>query len=270
MTLLTSQFYATLPNKHDTTHSPVALYQFEDNLNDSSGNGLHLSFALLPANPIQSEKYCDILPGLRGVYFNQDFFLERISNDPLLTITGAITIEAIIFMSDMTSDGGGGAYVVSFGGNSGLEVDNNLYSLFMKSTTFPGLPFGIGIGGGDMDMTWEYGVIPVTVTYRDTVHFVPRGIPVHIAITRSSGPNPVVRTYISGTLTSTSAAFVGKAATGGTTSRLRIGIDQGEISNFSSYYGGITSIKIIASQLSDAEVKAEYNRTLGPLYGQLV
>lgn len=264
MTLLSSQFYATLPTKHDLTHSPVALYQFESNLNDSSGNGLHLT-----NGGTQPTKYGDMTPGMKGVVIsNSTTFFERASNDPLLTITEAVTIEAIINIVNMTADGTIGAYVVSFGGNSGLEVDNLLYSLFMKSTTSPPLPFGIGIPNGDMDMSWEYGAVPTTVTYRDTINFVPRGVPVHIAITRSSGPNPIVRTYISGTLTSTSAAFVGQAATGGTTSRLRIGIDQTESAQ-AQFFGIISSVKIIASQLSDSDVKAEYNRTLGLLYGLL-
>ena len=47
----------------DTEYNPIGLWQLDGNLLDSSSNGLDLSVS-------GTERYGDLLPGLRGFYAN--------------------------------------------------------------------------------------------------------------------------------------------------------------------------------------------------------
>lgn len=56
------------------------------------------------------------------------------------------------------------------------------------------------------------------------------------------------------------------APTGGSSDKLYIGSNADALQDFN---GAISSVKIIGSALTPAQIRAEYNRTLGPALGEL-
>jgi hypothetical protein len=235
---------------HDLTHSPVALWQLNGNLLDSSGNGYHMS-ALNGCTP----KFFDIIPGLIG-WSNQGASTPTevigISNPAsALRITGDLTIEALCAIGLAT--GGGLDTLFRLGAATDAAADNVLYALFVQADTTTLTLQYIHESGSGVDRLFT------------TVNNLGATGPImHLALTRISN---VVRIYINGELIHTSAALV--APTGGTSTSAYL--------TFGAFFDGTNrhgsrwaSIKIISSGLSDADVLAEYNRTLGQHYPVII
>lgn len=228
---------------HDTTHSPVALYQFNGNMLDSSGNGLDLSlFTGL-------QRYTWLAPGLRGFFFNGETSIRRPGNDALLTITGAITIECIILVCPNALTG----TFISFGGSAATTATNVLYELGFAQ----GSRYNFRVG-------WER-LVSVPISSVELMGGLPYCFPVHYAMTRSIGSSQTVVHYVNGT------AIVGTspllAPTGGTSSRLWVGSDDNPLVTFDFMVCSIASLKIVPTQLNEQQLKMEYNRTVGHFYG---
>jgi hypothetical protein len=81
---------------HDTTHSPIALWQLNGSLADSSGNGHNLSVLA------GTERYCELWPDLRGFHFDGVTRLGIGSFVSALGVTGALTLECILLMASRT------------------------------------------------------------------------------------------------------------------------------------------------------------------------
>lgn len=78
--------YKQYPGKLGLEHSPVGLWNFEGNLNDSSGNGFDLSGTPLGYS-VQANDF------QYGMLFS--WILSRASRDELTAITGALTLEVV-------------------------------------------------------------------------------------------------------------------------------------------------------------------------------
>ncbi|HWA71536.1 MAG TPA: LamG-like jellyroll fold domain-containing protein [Polyangiaceae bacterium] len=227
---------------HDTTHSPVGLWQLNGSLSDSSGNGNTLTVDTGTA------RYVDIVPGKLAHFFDGSTRLIVSSFVSALAIAGDMTVE---FFLQLDSDPTVGPSVFAHDASGETSGANALYSMDFTSSTNK-TPRWFSEHGSGTDDTFTVSA--------------PSGLPPihnvgHVAIVRSSN---TIQFYWNGrTLGSASSALT--TPDGGSSGRLRIG---GSASNTISRCL-ICSFKIIASALSANDVKAEYNRTLGPLYGIL-
>jgi len=216
--------------KFDTTHSPVALYNFEGNLNDSSGNGLTLTTG-------GTVVYRKIWPGLLAMVSGTP---TRVANDALLTILGDVTVEAICAMSSTTLS----VALVAMQGAGELEVNNSLYQLIISDQNTLQSFTEHGAGTDDVfNSTGANQGLPQL------------NIPFHLAIVRASN---VIRFYLNGELFGSASSTL-TAPTGGSSANLRINATNVPLA----------SVKIIASALTATQIRAEYNRTMGPAAGFL-
>ena len=215
-------------------YSPVGLWLFENNLTDSSGNGFNLTGS--PSyTTVEKDKQV-------GAIFDTTAW-TRPSRDNSLAIIGAVTIEFILRINIAGAE----MTLCTFGSTGLSEAENVAYMAI------------IGVGG-TMSLSWESGA-SITRQVTSTANLIPYGIPCHLVFTRSATSPAVVNFYVNG-----ENKFSGSdvAATGCTSvnCRFRIGsdnngtrlVDRGSV--FSSF-------KIIAAELTPAQVVAEYNRTLG-------
>ncbi len=228
----------TVAGRHDLTFGPVGLWQLNGNMKDSTGNGLDL------AVEVGTERYTDILPKLRGFYFDGSTSIWRSTFDPILAIAGDVTVEFIALVPNFVTD----KSFVSFGAaKNGQPVNNAQYEV--------GMP-GTGLG---MEMTWDTGN-GNTIAY-DTNDVFSVGTPFHLAMTRASN---IVQFYLNGvSISPPSASLTGP--TGGSSGRFRIGSN--DVAQHLT--GAMTSVKVLAFALSPAQITSEYNRTLGATFGQI-
>jgi len=226
---------------HDTTHSPEVLYNFADGsrFTDSSGNGLDLQASS------GTVLYADILD-LQMININGSN-AYRTTNDAALEITGAITIECICIPPEPLS-GSNDMILVQFQESGGDESTNILWGVRVKQTT------------GYWSWYQQYSG---AVASEATSTIVAGNEIQHLAMTRASNGLDI-SFYVNGVLEDT--ASCPNVATGGTTSKLRLGSNAGNTVRFNGHIG---SLKVVASELSADDIKAEYNRTLGPLLGTI-
>jgi len=227
---------------HDLTHSPVGLWQLNGSLADSSGSGHTLTV------DSGTERYVDIVPGKLAHFFDGATRLVLSSFVSALAITGDLTVE---FLFQLDQDPATASSIFAHDASGETSATNALYSVDFTSSTNKTTRWFSEHGSG-IDDTFTLAA--------------PAGLPPihnvgHFAAVRSSN---VVQFYWNGrTLGSPSSTLT--APDGGLSGRLRIGGSAASI--FSRCL--ICSFKVIASALSAYDVKAEYNRTLGPIYGIL-
>lgn len=221
---------------HDTTHSPLGLWQFSGGLTDSSGNGRTLTVES------GTSRFTEIFPGVQGAFLDGSTTLIFNTADAALRLTGDMTIECLLQLSEYTTD----RYVVSHGAAGETSADNVQYSINV------------------LDNAGEFGY------YQESGSGVDAGVQMatlrppinqlcHLAVTRIS---QVVRVYLDGVLKATSATLT--VPDGGSNGRFRIG----SADNFAPICA-LASVKLIGSGLTTDQVKAEYNRTLGRFYGEI-
>jgi hypothetical protein len=225
---------------HGFDYAPVGLWQLNGNLLDSGPNGFHLSVET------GSERYTNVAPGIRGASFDAATKLIYNVTGSALQITGDVTLECIVVASLTTAV----QSVVSYSGNTDVAADNFLYSIYTNPP-------------GHLEYFWE-NAGGVNQDFLLPIAGLPTAQPVHLAAVRS---NNVVRFFVNG-LPQGSPSSGLTAATGGTAAVFRIG-GSGTTAGESPWNGAVASVKVIASALSAAQVKDEYNRTLGHLYGFL-
>jgi hypothetical protein len=83
---------------HDTTHSPTALYQLNESLDDTSGN------ALTGLTVSGTMRYTEILPGIRGFVCSGNYAYMN-AGESTLRITGDLTLEFIAVLYSFPSSG---------------------------------------------------------------------------------------------------------------------------------------------------------------------
>jgi hypothetical protein len=229
---------SSVPAYHDTTHSPVALWNFNSTLNDTSGNSRHLT---LQAG---TTRYMSIFPGLTGAWFDGSTYY-RLAHTAALDIVGAMTVEAIITVGGVLA---ADAYIVSHAAPNGAgeSTDNNyLWSMGVQGSV-----------ANDFWAFWEYGA-GSNVTVDAAVGPAPY-TPIHVAMTRSA--TGVTKFYINGVLMYTSGANTIAEVGASPTQYTTVGANDAGGATFT---GGICSLKIIASELTAAQILAEYQRTIG-------
>lgn len=236
---------------HDTTHSPEILIQMQGDAVDSSGNGLDMTVSGYTS-------FGAVYPGVLGFQCDSVSSMNRAGHDSSLLLQGAMTVEFIGVVADPSV---ADETLISFGLGTwdGTAANNFQYKLEVKKKA----------GGGalpQLGLRWlQQNSSPPNDSTYDSGTPLPLGTVFHCAVTRSA--SQVIKIYINGTLRQTSGALT--APTGGTGGRLCF--FQKAATTGTEICEGMTiaSMKIIASELTAAEVKAEFNRTLGVHYGAL-
>lgn len=237
---------------HDTTYSPVGLWQFQNSLNDSSGNNFH---AAVDAG---AAEYSVITQRLMGCRFNG---LRLIGpNATLLALRSDMTVEFIGAFEDQGPVG-------------------SLLSPPGACTTGIALSYTGGIDDGASNINYLYQVafpdvrriqwfsehdVGVNDTYTPSGLVLPTpGVPFHCAASRI---NSRVQFYVNGKPYGTLSPSL-FAPTDGVTSRLWFGGVSGTGIPTTGNNFSLASVKIIPTGLDAAAVRGEYNRTLGPFLG---
>jgi hypothetical protein len=216
--------------RFDTTHPPVALYHFDGNTLDSSGNGLHMTGG--------SPAFRDILPGVVGLVSGAPV---RAVSDALLRISGDITVQALCVMRAAPS----AANLIGFYAAGDTEPTNAPWMLTFHSQNTLRFQSEHGAGvNADFDSSGHVQGLPAL------------GVPFLVALRRAAG---VVTWWLNG-LQYGEPSGVLTTPTGGTTAVLSMGTAVTRPECF--------GLKVVASALTDAQLAAEYNRTLGSHYGE--
>lgn len=231
---------------YDLTHSPVALWKLDGNLNDSSGNGLTLSVRTGTA------RYAEVVPGVYGFYSDGSTILYRASADALLQIDNAITIQAIVKLHSYQTANTHGFLCMCASAGESLET-NYLYWITATQPT------------GYWNLLWEYGVAGTNSGAHPMTPFRIGDSHV-ICFTRSArdgSSNCTAKFYIDGVLMATTASVPG-AQKAGAANTQQFGL-LGDWQSPSQPIGAcsIASVKIIASELTADQVLSESNYVHG-------
>jgi len=228
----------TVPAKFDTTHTPIALYHFDGDANDYSGNGFNLTSGTATFTQV------DPTTGRKALYLGNT--ISRPSNDAALTITGDVTIQVIAKMVGTPS--GITTAFLSFTASGETLATNTMYQLGFSGVSDLRWIHESGAGAADSILLATDAALmpfsPFTIGY--------------FAAVRASN---VVTIYFNGLpYGSPSGTFT--AASGGTSAVLTI-----NPSTATTFI--CLGAKIVNSALSAADIKAEYNRTMGVAFGTI-
>lgn len=215
--------------KFDNTHSPVGRWDFDASLADASGNGFTLS-----GSPV----YREVWPGLVGVVSGT---LTR-AHEALLSIGGDVTVQALCVMRAVPSVGN---IALQVAGGVDSDEDNNIQWSMRFDSQDAATALHEGAGGSNFSFA-------STGTDRGLPAL---GVPFYFAERRQ---NNVYTFWLNGVQWGSASATL-SAPTGGanTTLEVRSGTNPPEL----------CALKICASALTAAEIRAEYNRTLGGAFG---
>jgi hypothetical protein len=231
----------------NTSFSPVVLYNGDTGLADQSGNGHDM------VEVIGSFSTTDILPGQPAIYVPVGCRLSVAGTDAQYQISGDVTIMAT-FMMDLSPSTSTG---IIFCGQSGtLEANNHMYLCQIRQTAGAGTRRGFR-------MFWEHsgGVDDDFNTDTDI-----GGPPTHVitqVVWRRSGTTAQI--FVNGVPFGSASTGL-SAPTGGSGGKLQIGGVNPATNNDSAF--AIHSLQVVASALSNAQILAEYNRTMGPVFGE--
>lgn len=222
----------TAPRPHDSSYSPLALWQLNGTLNDSAGsNNLTL------ATGTELYGYCN---GLPGFFFNGSTRLDS-TTTPLLV--GDMTV---MFLACPSSLPGGTIYTFIQEASS-LSVDSNETNILWAAR--------MSANNGTLDYIHEYSSSGTNEPFTSTITPLPNTLS-HVAMKRESN---VVKFYLNGILVATSGTLNTPTYGGTTTQKIQVGNSTGVTQ---PYYGFISSIKIVNSALSDVQILREANYTL--------
>lgn len=224
------------PTDHDTTYSPVGLWQFDESLADASG-GAH-TLAMNAGTLV----YTEIYPVLRALYLLPTDDLRYNTTGSTLFIAGDITIAMLLRPTLLPT---ASAYLLTYGGGSSSSANNIQYS--------------VGIGPAGLPLWRQAHGSGTVASYSPTGFGIPSDL-CHLAVTRTSN---VVQFYLNGRVLGPASSAL-TAPDGGSTSVLFIG----DIAGGSNVECCLHSLKIVASALTATQVKGEYNRCLGAVFGQ--
>lgn len=217
---------------HDMTHSPAGLWQFNETLNDISGNNFHFSLSA------GATRYTEIFPGIRALQLLTTNRYTFATTGTALQHTGDITIESLLSLNAIPS----GAAILAYDAVGETTATNTLYSYGINSDSLAWL----SESASGTDATYNNNRLP------------PLGSLCHFAVRRLSN---VIQFFVNG-LPFGAASGTLATPTGGTTAFLSLGGAGG-----TTPLCALCSQKLILSGLSNAQIKAEYNRTLGGYLG---
>jgi len=209
--------------KLDTTYSPVGLWLFDNNLNDSSGNGFNLSLA--------SPAYATTKDGILGIYSGTR--CTR-GHETALTITGAMTVECIA-----TIRGSIDFVLVSYIATGETEATNALYQI-------------VYVANGSIQIFWERGA-GSDVSIISPTGVIPNSCPHHLVITRSGDATSSVNFYVNGV---NKGSGSGLLPTGGSSSTLWV---MGSAAASAPAGIILSTLKILDIELTPDQVKVEYD-----------
>lgn len=230
------------PQLHTTQDSPVGLWQFNDTLADTSGNGYTLAVAT------GTERYTDIYPGVRGVQFDGATRLFYNTTGSLLQMTGDLTIMMLCKNYNMSTVGTTAVMLTYQATAGGTLATNCLYSWYFTNQTVRFLSQSGSNSNSSYDINNRFSLFSLC----------------HMAVTRTSN---VIQHYINGVpLDASGAVSPNTTPTGGTSSVLHLGA---ATNNASFWNGAVASLAIIPSALSAATIKARANACLQAVYGKV-
>jgi len=212
---------------HDTTYSPLALYQLQGDGTDNSGNGKDLTPTGTPV----------FEPGWVGLGLQGSASHRYTRADTDFEITGAISICALVRPGPVT----GNDTIVAYADSGETEAANALFWFYFIGTN---LSFSHEYGAGNNEI------------FSTTVDVNPNEW-VWVGVTRDAAGTGV-NLYLNGV--SVGSTTFANAPTGGTSGNLNICALPG---GSEPYDGTLQSLKIIGSELSSAQMKAEYDRCFG-------
>jgi hypothetical protein len=231
------------PQNLGLEYSPLALYTFDGNINDQSGNSNNLS---LHSGSLQ---YTDgPFYGSQAILFDGYNSLTS-SIISALQITGAVTLQAFI-KSNTTTVSSVGKAVASLAGIGESLKTNILYSMFVDGDNKAG-SFGYDIEKG----------LGVDVSEFSVASLLQPGKWYHIAIARNGSSNN--KLYLNGTLITsfTSLNFPEKDVSGNL-QRLIVGTHPSSGGDYQAfaYKGAVSNLKIVDRELTANEIKSEFER----------
>lgn len=237
MTFIKDKFIGKL----DASTSPVGLWNFDGNLNDSSGN----DFTLTGTPNKYTSRTWDFIEGA-----SIDVVSFKRAHEDVLTITGAITLEVIGTFVMFNA----GQVILEQGASGESLATNYMYQWVIGTNGIPYVFWESGSGGTNRQVNAD-----------TRINFY---MPVYLAFTRTNS-NPAVGTfYINGNL---GGIDDDPPPEGGASTSFAIG---GTISNSSMCPRStvISSVRISPSVLSPNKIKATYNECLAgvsPFYPYL-
>lgn len=236
---------AGLAQYHGLHYGPIGLWQFDRSMSDTSGSGNDFSIST------GTERYAPLLPNVRGFFFDGSTILIAAS-DPAFQITGDMTGECLaVFPRQVDADASNNPSLMACGTFSTPgEAANQLYDVNITSNSHVTFFHENGSSLGNV------------ATLSDTV--VEIGAPVHFAWVRTVA-DKTYRVYVNGEVLG-SGTYTNDP-TGGTSSPLRMASSGG--ADPILHDSVVASMKLFDKALTADQIKAEYNRTLGPVYGAL-
>lgn len=239
----------------DTTHAPIGLWNFDNTLADTSGNGNDL---VLSAG---NSGFADIVPGKRGLAIWIGTRYETPAAVPLLQIPGDITIETIIQQdaNPITNN----PVLCQYRGPTAtpLEANNILYQFRVDAT-------GAFTNTRNLGAASQSGVV-VTTVYTSAGTPASLGCIHNIVFLAMRRQANVVTFFVNG-LPFGNPSGVLTTPTGGDGANTRFCVgNNGPGTTAVEVVVLMLGLKVVANALSDAEIKAEYNRTMGPAFGAL-
>ncbi len=219
-------------NKFDLTHNPVALYHFERNLNDSSGNGLHMAGTMV---------YRNVYPNVWGVVGGSPACPIA---SPLLRITGDQTVQVGLVMRVVPT---GTNQIFMFMQSGSTEAVNILYSVEI-------------IDQNQLRWRSEHGAginTTFTTSGANGAHLPAIGVPFLLQVRRAAG---IITFLINGDFYGIASPVI-PTPTGGTSSILILRGGSTAPDQF--------MFKLNDVALTDEELRAEYLRTLGDTFGPI-
>jgi len=210
------------------------------NVPDLSGNGNNLT---VESGTLRT---ASIYPQIGGVLFDGATVLVAPSSG-VLQITGAMTLSMLFFWSDLPT-GGALRTLVSHGilPGTGASPTNYLYRWAMTS-----------LNQGDYFTQHGANV----ASFAQTNSTVPRAQVGLVTITRDGSGS--LKHYLNGIFAGSPFGTI-TLPTDGSSGRFRVGGEQGVVNPFT---GVVLSIRVSNNVTADADILAEYNYTLGGVYG---
>lgn len=228
-----------VPARFDTTHSPLVLYHGAGDVLDYSGNGFNLSAG--------TNTFTQVLPNVKGLYSQTTANAPRRGAfDASLAITGDITIQAMV---ELYASPPLGSFVVSFTASGETLATNTLYQFGWNGSTQLRWLHESGAGATDQQFL-STGAIEELPELRKIYY---------IAAVRASD---AITFYLNGLPFGSSSGTL-TTASGGTSCVLNI-CGGGTALSFATL-----GVKVVGSALNAAQIKAEYNRTMGVAFGLL-
>jgi hypothetical protein len=244
--------------RHEVITGTVGLWQGDGSRLDTGGSSFDLS--LQDPGSGTYDLYGDLWPGyvgfanvatgFRGVY--------RDATDAALRITGDMTIQAVCVIGYAAVLD---RWIFAHGvdGSDGTEANNHVYGLKYSSNAIAaGLEWHQENGAGN-DTNFSPGSANSSAsTPRPALP--PHGQPFYLSVTRTSG---VVQIYINGKPWGPASNAL-TTPTGGTNGKLYLLCD----SAGSPFNGMLASVRILNVTRAAADILADYNEIMGPVFGE--